>query len=82
MQNHYRNSPRKGKKMLTWVERGQHLGNFLGLGKGLANFGVVVSRYMVKIYENEILRACVRDAEVARSNRVAPIDVSVVGRRS
>ena len=62
--------------MLIWVVYGQHLGNFVGLGKGLMNFGVAVSCYVSTIYENENFKACVRDAEVARSNRVAPIGLS------
>jgi hypothetical protein len=75
MRNPRQNPHPKGKKMLTWVECGQHLGNFLGLGKGLANFDVAVSLYLAKTYGNKKSRSCVRDAEVARSNRVAPIRV-------
>ena len=51
----------------------QILGKILGLGLGLTKICVSISPYMAMIYGNEKLVWYVRDAEVARSNRVAPI---------
>ena len=54
----------------------QFLGRIVGVGRGFVIFCIDVSRYLATIYENTNFNPCVRDAEVARSNRVAPIGVN------
>ena len=52
---------------------GQRLGNFSGVGKGLAKICVVVSLYMSTTYENENFRWDFHTAEVTDSSSVPPI---------
>ena len=59
--------------MSTWANARQFLGRIAGLGRGFAAFCVFLNPYLSTIYENIIFNLCIRDAEVARSNRVAPI---------
>jgi hypothetical protein len=73
--------PTRGEKLLTWIKYGQHLGNYLGVGKGLANFCVVVSPYVSTTYENRNLIWDFHTAEVTGSNPVPPSSVNIgVGR--
>ena len=53
----------------------------MGVVKGFLKNGVSVSHYISIIYEYAYINRHVRDAEVAGSNPVAPIDVNIVSRK-
>ena len=61
--------------MLKWARARQDLGKIRVAGKGGVDFCVAVNRYASTCYEKQKIRLGFRDAEVARSNRVAPIRV-------
>ena len=61
--------------MLTWANARQFLGRTAVPGREFWDFCVFVSACLSMVYENAKNRHCFRDAEVARSNRVAPIFV-------
>ena len=59
--------------MLNWAKPRQILGRIAGVGRGFVNFGVVASLYTSTTCNFNFFEPHIRDAEVARSNRVAPI---------